>query len=109
METIKFELRLPNGANGHIVIVAGGADADHDRTVEDNGEISVFKRMEKNLWTVTQEVQRPTLGMLFAVQITVGRGTQWELVIKNKAEQTLYSGASTTSYDAETISYFLQL
>ena len=90
-----FEVKLPNGPNTDHVIVAGGADADRDGTVEDNGEYGVFTR-NGNTWTYTQTVPGPVAGMLFYVQLTVGPNVPYELKIQDSAGNPHYSTGNVT-------------
>ena len=103
---LKFELTLPNGTTYPYVIVAGGADADRDGTVEDNGEYGAFTRTG-NVWSYTQIVPSPLHGMLFYVQLTVGPSVGYDLTIKDAAGSLLYRNQNVTVDATETIRWEL--
>jgi hypothetical protein len=92
---LTFEVKLPAGPNSDHVIIAGGADADRDGTIEDNGEYGVFTR-NANTWTYTQTVPGPISGMAFYVQMTVGPNVPYELTIKDSAGTVVYANSNTT-------------
>ena len=100
-DKLTFELALPNGPNSAVVIIAGGADADQDGTI-DNGEVASLVS-SGNVWSRDQDVQLPTTGMMFAISFTVGSGVDWKLVIKNAAGTVLYSDNGTTVFAHETL------
>lgn len=92
---LNFELKLPAGPNNDNVIIAGGADADRDGTVEDNGEYGAFTR-SGNTWTHAQTVSGPVAGMPFYVQMTIGPNVPYELSIKDSAGTIHYSTSNIT-------------
>jgi hypothetical protein len=102
---ITFTLRLLDPPTSPFVVVAGGADGDRDGTIEDNGEVGIFDRVSNRAWNRTQEVQVPTIDMIFGVSFTVGTGVRWELVIKDAGATILYSGGSTTLFASETVAF----
>lgn len=104
---IVFEFTLPNGPKSPIVIVSGGADANRDGQIENASEVGAFTREPNNMWTRKQQVVGPTDGMLFAVTFTVGPGVAWNLRISDANKRTLYTGANTTMFPSETVSYYL--
>ncbi len=105
---INFEFRLPSGPKSSFVIISGGADADRDGRIEDDTEIAAFVRDKDNTWTRKQEVAAQTKDMLFAVTFTVGAGVPWSLKITDPTGKALFTGANTTMFPSETVSYVLE-
>jgi hypothetical protein len=106
MPEIKFELSLPDGPRSAFVVVAGGADADHDGTIEDNAEVSTFTR-DGNTWSHNQRIDDPVSGTRFFVTFTIGQDVRWELVIKNDAGAVLYRNQNTTVFHTSEIRWHL--
>lgn len=107
MNSLKYALFLPNGANSNVVIVAGGADVNRDGVISNADEVKSFKAETNNTWTLEQSYPGNASGMLFAVTFTIGVHVKWELTVKDGAGTVLYSGKSTTSQPFETVSYHL--
>ncbi|MBL8624447.1 MAG: hypothetical protein JNK64_24275 [Myxococcales bacterium] len=107
MDTLTFEFKLATAPMSPFVIVAGGADANRDGRIENQSEVDVFAAKGGNLWSRSQTVATPTKGMLFSVTFTIGIGVRWTLEIKNAAGAVLYSGANTTVFNTENVSYVL--
>jgi hypothetical protein len=107
MNTLRYELKLPNGANNNFVIVAGGADINRDGTISNADEVRSFTAQPNNHWTLDQPFQGNASGMIFAVMFTVGVNVKWELTIKDDSGTVLYTGKSTTIDPFDTISYHL--
>ena len=103
---LKFKLSLPQGPNSTTVIVAGGADADRDGTVEDNGEYAAFTR-NGNVWTHDQTVQGPVSQMIFYVQATCGPHVPYELEITDGAGAKLYKYDNVSTDNVVAIRWWL--
>jgi hypothetical protein len=94
METIRFVFTaIPTSS---FVVVNGGADADKDNTIEDNGEQGAFTRFG-NTWTRQQDVLSPLRGTLWGVAIGIGVGVAWTLQILDKNNTVLHSDHGTTT------------
>ena len=107
MNTLRFELKLPSGANSNFVIVAGGADINRDGAISNASEVHSFTAQPNNLWTLDQPFQGSASGMIFAVTFTVGANVKWELTVKDDSGTVLFSGKNTTIAPFETVSFHL--
>ena len=97
MPEIKLELTLPDGPKSPFVIVAGGADANHDGEITEPDEVGAFAR-EGNVWTLKQVIADPLKGTKFCVIFAVGQDVRWEFRIKDAAGKELYSNQNTTVF-----------
>jgi hypothetical protein len=105
VNTLKYELKLPNGANSNFVIVAGGADLNRDGAISNAEEVRVFAAQANNVWTLDQPFQGNASGMIFAVTFTIGVNVKWELTVKDDSGAVLFSGRSTTIAPFDTVSF----
>lgn len=103
---LNFKLTLPQGANSTTLIVAGGADADRDGTVEDNGEYQAFVR-DGNVWTCSQTVPGPVSQMIFYVQATCGPHVPYELEITDGGGAKLYHYTNVSNEPVVAIRWWL--
>ena len=95
---IQFKFMLPNGPNGPVVLIGGGADADGDGVLA-AGEVSSLSASGANEWSRTQTIVAPSTGKLFALTFTVGLAVDYNFVIVDKATGAqLASGTGTTIF-----------
>lgn len=103
---LTFTLSLPHGGNTTALMVMGGADADHDGTVEDNGEYATFTR-NNNIWTLKQTVPEPVKGMVFYVQANVGPDVAFDFDIEDGAGVSRFSKSGVTVNPVLTIRWVM--
>jgi hypothetical protein len=104
---LTFTLRLATKPKTPFVIVAGGADVNHDGDVSNKDEVAAFEKTGADVWERTQPYTGNATGMLFAVTFTVGGGVKWELVIKDETGKVRFRGGNTTTLPFDTVAFTL--
>lgn len=95
MSEIKFELQLPDGPGSDVVIVAGGADSNHDGKIDQDSEIAAFTR-DGHTWRRRQTLSGAVGGTAFYVSFVIGAGVRWELAITDGAGKVLHHSKNTS-------------
>jgi hypothetical protein len=102
MPEIRFELTLPDGPNSSFVAVAGGADANHDGSIQEPNEVGAFAR-SGNVWGHKQIIADPVSGTAFSVVFAVGGDVRWTFTVHDGGGKELFSDSGRTVFNVSEI------